>query len=133
KRAATVYDAVAGRISQWGFIDSEKPISATQPLRPDEILYRARNAPTRYEEEDVYFAHNSLTPDQKLPNTDLLRALHAYISEFYGRSEARVSQKVWKSMDETALIALGILMEETVKEILGNTGDLAFLESAREE
>lgn len=36
-------------------------------------------------------------------------------------------------MDETALIALGILIEETAKETLGETGDLAFLEAADEE
>lgn len=36
-------------------------------------------------------------------------------------------------MDETALIALGILMEESAKEILGETGDLAFTEGVREE
>jgi hypothetical protein len=41
--------------------------------------------------------------------------------------------KAWKCMDETALIALGILMEETVRGVLGETGDLAFTEAADEE
>lgn len=36
-------------------------------------------------------------------------------------------------MDETALIALGILVEETAREILGETGDLVFTEAADEE
>lgn len=36
-------------------------------------------------------------------------------------------------MDETALIAMGILMEETAREVLGETGDLAFTEAADEE
>jgi hypothetical protein len=40
---------------------------------------------------------------------------------------------VWKGMDETALIALGILMEETAREMLGETGDFAFVEAADEE
>lgn len=31
-------------------------------------------------------------------------------------------------MDETALIAMGILMEEASKECLGSTGDLVFTE-----
>lgn len=35
-------------------------------------------------------------------------------------------------MDETALIALGILMEETAREVLGETGDLVFLEGDEE-
>tara|TARA_R110002003_G_scaffold97_36_gene8008 strand:+ start:3384 stop:3647 length:264 start_codon:yes stop_codon:yes gene_type:complete len=36
-------------------------------------------------------------------------------------------------MDETALIAFGILLEETAREELGETGDLAFTEAADEE
>ena len=36
-------------------------------------------------------------------------------------------------MDETALIALGILLEETARETLGETGDFAFVEAANEE
>jgi hypothetical protein len=36
-------------------------------------------------------------------------------------------------MDETALIAFGMLLEETAREKLGKTGDLAFTEAAEEE
>jgi hypothetical protein len=36
-------------------------------------------------------------------------------------------------MDETALIALGILMEETARGVLGETGDLAFTEAAEKD
>ena len=36
-------------------------------------------------------------------------------------------------MDETALIALGILMEETAREVLGETGDFAFVEAANDD
>lgn len=36
-------------------------------------------------------------------------------------------------MDETALIAFGILMEEMARKLLGETGDLAFTEAATEE
>lgn len=102
-----------------------------QPLRPDEVLYRARNAPTRYEETDHYFAHRELPPDQRLPSGELLSALHAYVSHFFARKEEGVGvekQKLWRCMDETALIALGILVEESAREISGETGDLAFTE-----
>ena len=34
----------------------------------------------------------------------------------------------YRSMDETALIALGILMEEAARDTLGRTGDLVFTE-----
>lgn len=120
---------ISGRITRDGYTD---PSSTIPPLRPDEVLYRARNAPTRYEENDNYFAHKDLPLDLELPGSDLLQALHAYISEFYGRSEEMVNQKVWRSMDETALIALGILLEESAREVLGETGDLAFVEGATE-
>jgi len=36
-------------------------------------------------------------------------------------------------MDETALIAFGILLEETAREALGETGDLALTEAADAE
>ena len=36
-------------------------------------------------------------------------------------------------MDESALIALSILMEETARGALGETGDLAFTEAAEED
>ncbi|KAH7401856.1 Mnd1 family-domain-containing protein [Phaeosphaeria sp. MPI-PUGE-AT-0046c] len=39
-------------------------------------------------------------------------------------------ERAWKCMDETALIAFGILLEETTREVLGETGDLAFTEAA---
>ncbi|KAF2178573.1 hypothetical protein K469DRAFT_695370 [Zopfia rhizophila CBS 207.26] len=131
KRRATVFDATAGRVSQPGVIPlqsvrSSKYTSA-QPFRPDEVLFRQKNAPTRYAETDFYFANTHLGADQALPCSDLLNALHAYVSKFYASSSEKLSEKAWKSMDETALIALGILVEETVKEVLGETGELAFL------
>lgn len=130
-----MYDAVAGRVSQWGLIapqSTNSKTTANQPLRPDEVLFKGSNAPTRYEENDYYFAHDKLPKDQKLPSGDLLSALHAYITKYYARNEENGNQKVWKCMDETALIALGILMEETAREILGDSGDLVFLEGDEE-
>ncbi|KAF2109128.1 hypothetical protein BDV96DRAFT_462900, partial [Lophiotrema nucula] len=99
------------------------------PLRPDEVLFGQQNAPARYAESDYYFAHANIGPDQQLPDSDLLRALHAYIASFYEKSEQDPRPRMWKSMDETTLIALGILVEETAREILGETGDLALLEA----
>ncbi|KAF2710551.1 hypothetical protein K504DRAFT_405839 [Pleomassaria siparia CBS 279.74] len=135
KRRATVYDAVAGRVSQRGLIPPKSARSqtlASQPLRPDEVLFKGSNAPVRYEETDYYFAHAELPKDQGLPSGDLLSALHVYIAKYYSRSDESGNPKMWKCMDETALIALGILMEETAKEVLGETGDLAFLEAGEE-
>jgi hypothetical protein len=107
--------------------------SSRQPLRPDEVLFKQANAPVRYEETDYYNAHASLPADQQLPTGDLLTAIHAYVSKLYSRTVGTENQPAWKSMDETALIAFGILLEETTREVLGETGDFAFIEAADEE
>jgi hypothetical protein len=107
--------------------------SSKQPLRPDEVLFKQSNAPPRYEETDYYQAHTQLPAGQQLPTGELLSAIHAYISKLYSRTGDGADPQTWKCMDETALIALGILMEETAREALGETGDFAFLEAADEE
>lgn len=85
----------------------------------------------------------------RLPDSDLLKALHAYAARLYscvphrrrGRegegmvggpaAEGSVGHASWRSMDETALLAFGILLEELAKAcVLGDTGtgDLVFAE-----
>jgi len=107
--------------------------SSRQAIPPEEVLFRRKGAPTRYEESDFYFANESLKADEKLPDSDLLKHLHSYISTFYRNATSTGGEKDWKSMDETALLALGILVEEAAAEHLGETGDLAFVEDERED
>lgn len=82
----------------------------------------------------------------KLPDSDLLKAVHAYASDFYGamRMAAHGSRKHpgrrrvnsngytrgndFGSLDETALLAFGVLLEESVAAALGETGDMVFVE-----
>ncbi|KAL1957532.1 hypothetical protein VTO42DRAFT_5758 [Malbranchea cinnamomea] len=135
-RHATVFDAVAGRVSTRGFIaqpslvpENEEPeLFSSLALRPEEVLFRRLRAPTRYMENDFYFAHESLPPDRALPDSDLLKAIHTYSSDFYTYATPDRGQTSWRSMDETALIALGFLLEETAKEALEETGDMVFVE-----
>ena len=72
-----------------------------------------------------------------LPSSDLLKAAHSYASHFYdalgagGRHDAHfVAGRGMdeRSMDETALLALGILLEEAGREVLGAKGDMVFTE-----
>jgi len=84
----------------------------------------------RFEETDYYHAHASTTAQRLLPDGALLTALHAYMSKLYNQTAGPEDEKTWKCMDETALIAFGVLVEETAKELLGETGDLAFTEAA---
>jgi hypothetical protein len=79
-------------------------------------------------ENDFYFAHENLPPDQCLPSSDILKAIHTYASDFYVNATTNQGQNDWRSMDETALIALGILLEEAARESLGETGDMIFIE-----
>ncbi|RJE21219.1 hypothetical protein PHISCL_06432 [Aspergillus sclerotialis] len=136
RRWAKVYDAVAGRVNAKGFIQTAPSSSkyrdtastSFEPSRPDEILFRRRAAPTRYEETDFYYANESLPSDCRLPSSDLLVAIHAYTADFYRHATRNRGRFDYESMDETALIAMGILMEEMAKESLGETGDLVLVE-----
>jgi len=139
KRHATVYDAVAGRVGYEGFITKQMPSghrdttsSSLVPSTPDEVLYRRADAPLRYEEDDIYAADRHLTSQQALPDSDLLKAIHAYTSDFYNAATLDRGMMDMKSMDETALLALGVLLEEAAVESLGMTGDLAFAEALDE-
>ena len=99
-------------------------------VAPEEVLFRKQNAPVRYMENDYYFANEDIPEDQPLPDSDLLKAIHAYTSDLYANKTVDRGQSAWRSMDETALIALGFLLEETAVEALGETGDLALVEGA---
>ncbi|OAA62420.1 hypothetical protein SPI_03960 [Niveomyces insectorum RCEF 264] len=98
-----------------------------------------------------------------LPDSDLLVAVHQYASAFYeaGRFTERPGERRRRrrkrrrqdggkpashttkthpgrllderSLDETALLALGILLEEAGRAALGRDGDLVFTEGAEEE
>lgn len=106
-------------------------------LAPEEVLFQRVAAPIRYAEKDIYNAHERL-PDggrEVLPDSDMLKAIHNYSCHFYSRlpktgalgrdAERNIDEQ---SMDETALLAFGILLEETGREILGKRGDLVFTE-----
>ncbi|KAK2794122.1 hypothetical protein FQN52_009204 [Onygenales sp. PD_12] len=133
RRHANLYDAVAGRVSSDGFrgqsIPNRTPAPSTSvPVAPEEVLFRRVNAPIRYAENDFYFADERLLPERSLPESDTLKAIHTYASDFYTSTTLDQGQTDWQSMDETALIALGILLEEAANESLGETGDMVFVE-----
>lgn len=97
----------------------------------------------------------------QLPTSELLEALHAYTSDFYGalnysasssrrkgdtmkekkgkkksrRDDAKSTRYHYDfgSMDETALLAFGILLEESVREALGEEGDMVFVEGEAQD
>lgn len=114
-----------------GNVRSARP--SKKRLRPDEVLFKRKNAPVRYEEDDYYPAHRKLPADRRLPSGSLAMAIHAYISKFTVRSVFRRRPEAWRHMNESALLAMCILMEETVRGVLGETGDLALTEAGEEK
>lgn len=102
-------------------------------MAPEEVLLRRVNAPDRIP-FDYYNADERLDGrTQKLPDSELLKDVHAYVADYYeatNRDGQGGFDFDFKSMDETALIAMGILMEEACKEALGENGDMVFTEPA---
>lgn len=108
------------------------------PYAPEEVLFRRKDAPERYAEHDVYHAHDRDIPrggQAILPESDLVKAVHGYSSKFYGalaRNQPQPDGRSvdFRSMDETALLAFGLLLEEASRDVLGKRGDLIFTEGA---
>ncbi|KAI1816344.1 hypothetical protein GGS20DRAFT_240189 [Poronia punctata] len=153
RRQASVYDAVAGRVtSTLPLIRADSQSvhdirhhkrhasgSRRDPtLAPEEVLFKRAGAPIRYAEKDIYQAHEDLRDGGRdvLPDSDLLKSIHVYASHFYNQLPANrrtvhddtgegISER---SMDETALIAFGMLLEEASRDALGKRGDLVFTE-----
>jgi hypothetical protein len=136
----TLYDAIAGRVGHQGFLSPPRPSKERDTISdpataipPDEALWRRGDAPQRFQEDDIYFADRHLEPGQRLPDSDLLMALHRYVADFYEKA-VKVGigddeEESWRSLDETALLALGMLIEEAAAEVMGETGDLALVRS----
>ncbi|VUC37462.1 unnamed protein product [Clonostachys rosea] len=143
RRQATVFDAVAGKLTnRHGRMEGNAPAAQTLystkevPFGPDEVLFRRKEAPQRYEEYDIYKSHVRDLPHAGqgvLPESDLLKAIHSYTSRCYGSLHRQAAEEDTldvneRSMDETALLAFGILLEEASREVLGRRGDLVFTE-----
>lgn len=128
RRIATVYDAVAGRVGLNGFLTSEQVASENLlPSKPEEVLLRRVGAPDAVS-HDYYHADERLNSRQSLPDSDLLKAIHAYSSEFYTAATEDGGLIDLRSFDETALLALGILLEEATNEALNGGKDTMLLE-----
>nr|POE51732.1 hypothetical protein CFP56_25939 [Quercus suber] len=142
RRVATLYDAVAGRVGYEGFLRHQSSSSqnftrSSRPVPADEVLFRRAHAPTRYAEDDIYYAASRALPPSTtrgLPESDLLKTVHAYVADYYMQAIPNGDgRRSLRSFDETALLAMGILLEEAARSALGKTGDLALVEAAEEE
>lgn len=143
-------DIFVGRVNTRGSTLRAHLNNNLKPLTPQQVLFARTGAPTIYAEKTDEYNYAKSAPPGSIPDGDLLKALHTYASDFYARmpdprfkdrrrrgdgEESFEAMKArlkgcrdFRSMDETALIAMGVLMEEMIKESLGETGDLAFVE-----
>ncbi|KAJ6095520.1 hypothetical protein N7486_006266 [Penicillium sp. IBT 16267x] len=136
RRTANLYDSVAGRVNNNGFAAlratryGDTQASGGRDLRPEEVLYRHKPNKLKKigEDESCYFAHETLPADRPLPSSEILKAVHAYSADFYTQKLRDSGKHNFYSMDESALLAVGILMEELAKEQLGENGDMVLTE-----
>jgi hypothetical protein len=136
-------NAAIGSSVQSRYLRSTHFSSKDHRLSAEDVLFRRKHAPTRFAERDIYAANQDLAPGGRsvLPQSDLLKSVHAYTSYFYealALSEGLTLGGGYrlldeKSMDETALLAFGILLEEASRSALGRRGDLVFTEGHNED
>ena len=120
---------------------AEYHTSRDSRLPPDHVLFSRKHAPERFAEKDLYYANDDLPEDTTLPQTGMLTAVHCYASNFYealARQQAPSSTRKArpideKSMDETALLAFGIILEEASRHALGKRGHLVFTEEGDDD
>ena len=112
------------------FIPSTRDTTSSSHINlpPGEALFRSSGAPTHYIESGIYDQEHTLTKDEILPAPDLLKAIHSYSADFYAKTADAQADLSYQSLDGSALLALGILLEESCNVMLGGTGDLALLE-----
>ena len=139
RRKVSLYDAVAGRAGYEGFLSEQQPSkygdtasTSKTAVPPEEVLFRRKGALVRYEEDDIYTADRNLQLSQKLPDSDLLKALHLYASDFYSRETGINDKTSFRSLDEAALLAMGILLEEAAQEAIDGMSDLSFTDLMNE-
>jgi hypothetical protein len=128
QRKTSIYDVVAGRVGLNGFLTPEQQSSNNaKPLAPEEVLLK--DAGTTGASEYLQRVEQRLQGlDIDLPDSDLLKAIHAYAADFYDRATLDRGKGDFGSLDGSALIAIGCLLEEEARQMLGENGDMVLVE-----
>lgn len=114
RRVKKVYDACAGRVRRQ-VQDKSYAVSGgvlRETAGPDDVLL---------ENPKVDFVPVVDHPD--LPNTELLTAIHYYASDYFKSSGL---ENLLETFDGTALIAIAVILEEKISDLLGPNGHLYF-------
>ncbi|KAG5357310.1 hypothetical protein CJU90_6142 [Yarrowia sp. C11] len=125
KFVPNVYSCVLGQYSY------DDPPSEWVPYPADDFFSSldAKSGRVRDEEGDLTKAFEtppipqpSAACDEALPQTALLEQLHRYASGYAHRNYPLLMNK----LDESALLGMGVVVEEKIKEMLGKNGDLFY-------
>lgn len=119
----TIYDALEDRISNqnYGSLRLRRTRPSDQPrvrfaASPDRALAARLNVPI----ESIPVHDDDNNP---LPKGDLLNAIHGFVSTYFHEKEALEGMNgLMKCMDASALLVLGMLVEEFVDELIGENG-----------
>jgi hypothetical protein len=120
-----VYDVVAGRLAPrllnqtYKDLGNEVKRNQIRPRPADDVL-------ASFAAKDVTIP---VEFHPELPSSDLLKALHYYTGEYFRHHD---NYDGYRTLDETALLTLGVLMEEAIKDSLGPNGALAYAENEEE-
>lgn len=139
-----------GRVGLFGFAKN-RTTSLAQVAQPIDVLFRRKYAPAHA--RDVYAVDRTdeAVIGGTLPDSDLVKSVHGYVSGFYGgrlgcgrgdidgagdnvsiNGSRKRANSAWYSMDETALLAVGVLLEEACDDIVDEIGYRAFAERLEE-
>ncbi|EEB09215.1 RNA polymerase I upstream activation factor complex subunit Rrn10 [Schizosaccharomyces japonicus yFS275] len=92
-------------------------------MKKENSIYHVLNAPTS---KNGVFARRIDTevctlPDDILPDSDLVQSIQDFAAEY---AKATDKPELFQSMDETALLALGIYFTEWAREYVGDCLDM---------
>ena len=99
-------------------------MSSTRAVRPsNDILSRLEGD----EDLEDWIDEETLN-DVPLPESDIIEAVQSYAGHFYANTTDTRRTEHFSSMNGSALIAMGVLLEELGNELLGETGDMVLVE-----
>lgn len=104
-------------------------MSSSRTIRPSNDILSHSELDENLEE---WINEDSLD-DVPLPTSDILEGIQSYAGHLYANVIDGRRAECFSSMNGTALIAMGVLLEEMSNEILGETGDLVLAEHEHDD
>lgn len=144
-RHTTLYDALEDRIKKrhaTGFIRAEDETlpSSLNHQRGPQSRYAAHPSVVLASRLGIDVSQVPEPPcDLELPRSDLLNAIHGYASSILTQSteEDTLEKSIYATdldmapfMDETALLAFGVIVEEITRDLIGERGHLVLAEES---